>query len=148
MESHDTQKHSSIHSQNTYTAEEQSYAFSRLQDFFLTDSYRPLASRRPLWFRRSRRRREQPRQRREKQSSAGNSKQSRRRTYGVEVVEQRGSRGLQHSLHHVTHQVLQPAQQVLVRDEGALCLDMSVPEQTKHTLIMSYRKSQSQTAGG
>ncbi|KAF3848742.1 hypothetical protein F7725_015239, partial [Dissostichus mawsoni] len=45
--------------------------------------------------------------------------------YGVDVVEQLSGGGLQHSVHHVTHQVLQSVQQVFKRNEGTLGLDVS-----------------------
>ncbi len=52
-------------------------------------------------------------------------------TYRVDVVEQLCSRAFEHSVHHVTHQVLQSVQQVLKRDEGTLSLDVSVPGHKK-----------------
>lgn len=48
-------------------------------------------------------------------------------TYGVDVVEQLSSRGFEHSVHHVTHQILQPVQQILKGHEGTLGLNVSVP---------------------
>lgn len=46
-------------------------------------------------------------------------------------MEQLSSGGFEHSVHHVTNQVLQPVQQVLKRYEGTLSLDVSVPDNIK-----------------
>lgn len=52
-------------------------------------------------------------------------------TYGIDVVEQLSSRGFEHSVHHVTYQILQSVQQILKAHEGTLGLNVSVPEHRK-----------------
>lgn len=52
-------------------------------------------------------------------------------TYRVDVVEQLCSRGFEHSVDHIAHQILQSVQQILKGHEGTLSLDVSVPERGK-----------------
>lgn len=57
-------------------------------------------------------------------------------TNRVDVVEQLSGRRFEHTVHDVTHQVLQSVQQILKCDEGTLGLDVSVSENTGLSMLV------------
>lgn len=49
-------------------------------------------------------------------------------TYRVDIVEQLAGRRFEHSIHHITHQILQSVQQIIKGYEGTLRFDVRVPK--------------------